>query len=97
MKLTMRKDKPCEPVVSTSECWAGLKLVCHILGRIVESGDAPEQVVARSHEFREYLETLMQERRAFPNSEDRASLAAVILGGSLPTLRSVERANSPRG
>jgi len=46
------------------------------LGRIVESGDAPEQVVERSHEFREYLETLMQERRAFSNSEDRASLEA---------------------
>jgi len=88
MKLTPRKDKPCEPTISASECCAGLQLVRHILGRIVESGHAPEQVVERSHEFRDYLETLMQERQVFPNSEDRAALEAVILAGSLPTLRS---------
>ena len=95
MKLTTRKDKPFEPIVSTSECWAGLKLVCHILGRIVESGNAPEQVVERSHEFGVYLETLMQERKVFPNSKDLASLNAVILAGELPTLRSSQRANAP--
>ena len=56
MKLTTRKDKPSEPIISMSECWAGLQLVRHILGRIVESGDAPEQVVERSHEcFRNTL------------------------------------------
>jgi hypothetical protein len=67
------------------------------LGRIVESGDAPEQVVERSHEFGEYLETLMQERKVFPNSEERASLDAVILAGSLPTLRSGPRADGVEG
>ena len=97
MKLTTRKDKPCEPIISTSECWAGLQLVRHVLNRIVEQGDAPEQVVERANDFLVYLETLMQERKVFPNSEDRASLEAVILAGSLPTLRSSQRADSPRG
>ena len=36
MKLTPRKDKPCEPIISTSECWAGLKLVQRVLTRIVD-------------------------------------------------------------
>jgi hypothetical protein len=96
MKLTTRKDKPCEPTISTSECWAGLKLVCHILNRIVESGEAPEEVVAKSDEFGTYLETLMQKRNGFPNSEDRASLDEVLLGGSLPTLRSGQRVGGLR-
>jgi hypothetical protein len=33
-----RKDKPYEPVISKSECWAGLRLVGHILDGIVETG-----------------------------------------------------------
>jgi hypothetical protein len=88
MKLTPRKDKPCEPIVSTSKFW------------VVASSNRetpPEQVVERAHEFGEYLETLMQVHKAFPNSEDRASLEAVILGGSLPTRRSFERADGFRG
>ena len=88
MKLTPRKDKPCEPTISASECVAGLQLVRHILGRIVESGHAPDEVVERAHEFELFLETLTRERKVFLNSEDRAALDAVILAGSLPTLRS---------
>jgi hypothetical protein len=88
MKLTPRKDKPCEPTISASECGAGLQLVRHILGRIVESGHAPEQVVERAHEFELYLETLTLEGKVFLKREDWASLNAVILAGSLPTLRS---------
>jgi hypothetical protein len=88
MKLTPRKDKPCEPIISTSECWAGLKLVRHILTRIVESGDAPEKVVEKASEFEWYLGTLVQKGIVAPNREDFASLQAVIRSGSLPTLRS---------
>jgi hypothetical protein len=77
-----------------SECWAGLKLVQHILTRIVESGDAPEKVVEKANEFEWYLGTLVQKGIVAPNREDVASLQAVILSGSLPTLRSSQRADS---
>jgi hypothetical protein len=94
MKLTPRKDKPCEPTISASECGAGLQLVRHILSRIVESGNAPEEVVERAHEFELYLETLTLEGKVFLNREDCASLNAVILAGSLPTLRSTSHRDS---
>ena len=32
MKLKRRNDEPDEPIISTSECWAGLRLVQEILG-----------------------------------------------------------------
>jgi hypothetical protein len=67
------------------------------LGRIVESGHAPEQVIERAHEFELFLGTLTLEGKVFLNSEDRAALDAVILAGSLPTLRSGQRDAAPMG
>jgi hypothetical protein len=79
-----RKDKPNEPVISESECWAGLRLVGHILDRIVEEGDVSEEVVARASEFSSYLETpIRQQHPAWPNADDTAK----ILGGWLPGFR----------
>jgi hypothetical protein len=77
-KVEPRKDKPYEPVISRSECWARLRLVGHILDGIVEHGDAPEQVVARAFEFSCYIETLRQKHHAWPNAKDSEALYSAI-------------------
>jgi hypothetical protein len=82
--MNPRKDKTQEPEISQNECRAGLRLVGHILNRIVERGDVPEEFVARASEFSSYLGTLIrQQHQAWPNTED----TAVILGGWLPSFR----------
>jgi hypothetical protein len=85
MKVKPRKDKPCEPVISTSECWAGLRLVGLILDGIVEQGDMPEEVVERALEFSSYLRTFKERHGVRLNGDDAEALEAAILTGLLPT------------
>ena len=92
MKLQPRKDKPEDPIIPQSECWAGLRLVKHTLDGVVSQGDVPEEVVRRAIEFSEYLDRLAQEHDAWPSNEDRATLEAAILAGTLPTLRTTKSA-----
>jgi hypothetical protein len=91
---TKRKDKPNGSIISRSECWAGLRLVRHILDGIVEQGDASEQVVARALEFLEYLEKLERQGHVQMNAEDDALLEVAILSGVVPTLRNAPHPTS---
>jgi hypothetical protein len=84
--MKARKDKPSEPVISNSECRAGLRLVEEILDRIVERGKMPEQVVARAQEFSGYLSDLDNPRKKL-KAKDAALLRSAILANTLPTLR----------
>lgn len=90
MKLKRRNDEPDEPIISTSECWAGLRLVQEILERVVSHGDAPEEVVKRAWEFSYYIDQLRQHHKPNGNAKDRATWAAMysaIEAGTLPTFR----------
>lgn len=95
MQLKPRKDTPYEPIISRSECWAGLRLVQEILERIVSQGDAPEEVVERAHQFKRYVEALQQKHGARSNAKDKAAWAAMysaIAEGTLPTFRATKSA-----
>jgi hypothetical protein len=95
MQLKPRKDAPYEPVISRSECWAGLRLVEEILERIVSNGDAPEEVVERAHKFSLYVRALRQKHGVRSNAKDEAAWAAMysaIAAGTLPTFRTTKSA-----
>jgi hypothetical protein len=85
MKWTPRKDNPSEPVISKSECWAGLRLVGLILDGIVEQGDVPEQVVEMALEFSSRLQTFREQHGIRLNGDQAEALESAIATGLLPT------------